>query len=104
MISNERFHCVFVGYQVGYQFEQRLQTPSELNQQVFQCLLILFVLLLQCGREFSKENVVVLNGSEEEVKRQREAMVQRRLEAKQAKLAKVGLGASEQRRAAQTGN
>lgn len=31
--------------------------------------------------------MVVLNGSEEEVKRQREAMEQRRLEAKQAKLA-----------------
>jgi hypothetical protein len=33
--------------------------------------------------------VVVLNGSEEEVKQQREAMLQRRLEAKQAKAAKV---------------
>lgn len=32
---------------------------------------------------------MVLNGSEEEMKRQREAMEQRRLEAKQAKLAKV---------------
>ena len=32
---------------------------------------------------------MILNGSEEEVKRQREAMLQRRLEAKQAKLAKV---------------
>ena len=31
--------------------------------------------------------MIVLNGTEEEVKRQREAMEQRRLEAKQAKLA-----------------
>ena len=33
--------------------------------------------------------MVVLNGSEDEVKKQREEMEKRRLEAKQAKLAKV---------------
>lgn len=41
-----------------------------------------------CGRGFSKEDVVLLNGSEEEVKKQREAMLEKRAQAKQAKLAK----------------
>lgn len=44
-------------------------------------------LVVQCGRGYSKDSVVVLNGSEEEVKQQREVMEQRRLEAKQAKQA-----------------
>ena len=45
-------------------------------------------LSLQCGRGFCRGDVVVLNGTEEEVKKQREAMEKKRLEAKQAKQAK----------------
>ncbi len=41
----------------------------------------------QCGKGFCRQDVVVLNGTEEEVKRQREGMEKRRLEAKQAKQA-----------------
>ena len=36
-----------------------------------------------------KHEVVVLNGSEEEVKKSKEMMIKRRFEAKQAKAAKV---------------
>lgn len=42
----------------------------------------------KCGHKYLKEEVIVLNGSEEEVKALREAMAQRRMEAKQEKLAK----------------
>ena len=45
----------------------------------------------QCGTLFKSEDVTIINGTEEDVKRQREAMEERRLQAKQAKMAKVGL-------------
>lgn len=43
---------------------------------------------LQCGQSFSERDVVVINGSEEEVKKMKEAMSEKRA---QAKLAKVRL-------------
>lgn len=43
----------------------------------------------QCGTLFKSEDVTIINGTEEDVKRQREAMEERRLQAKQAKMAKV---------------
>ena len=45
--------------------------------------------LYQCGVPFKNEDVTIINGTDEDVKRQREAMEERRLQAKQAKLAKV---------------
>ena len=44
---------------------------------------------MQCGAPFKSEDVSIINGTEEDVKRQKEAMEERRLQAKQAKLAKV---------------
>lgn len=54
---------------------------------LFQCGVCDLAVLFQCARVYLKENVVLLNGSEEEVKQQREAMGHRREETKQAKMA-----------------
>ena len=44
---------------------------------------------LQCGSPFTAADIVIINGTEEDFKRQNEAMIERRVLAKQAKLAKV---------------
>ena len=44
---------------------------------------------IKCGAPFKSEDVSIINGTEEDMKRQKEAMEERRLQAKQAKLAKV---------------
>lgn len=45
----------------------------------------------QCGEGFKKEDVIVLNGTEEDVSRQRAAMEERKLRAKQAKVGCLSL-------------
>ena len=44
---------------------------------------------LQCGAPFKSEDVSIINGTEEDTKRQKEIMEEKRLQARQAKLAKV---------------
>ena len=50
-------------------------------------MILTLPLPVQCGKPFQDADMVVLNGAEEDVKRQTEAMEERR---RQAKLAKVG--------------
>ena len=47
------------------------------------------VVALQCGAPFKSEDVSIINGTEEDIKRQKEIMEEKRLQARQAKLAKV---------------
>ena len=48
-----------------------------------------FCLLVQCGDPFQDQDIVVINGTKEDVDKLRDRMVEKRAKAKQAKVGSV---------------